>query len=105
MLLSALVDSEKNSGTARTVGKASLKGSVTVSGRVKPFRIYLENIPNPFFIHPYVVKDLAHCVNLGQAFLRRNNINLRFKESGIRLAIKDTLLTSLPARRVYPGKV
>ena len=105
VLLSALVDSGnlfadliseklartlslKISGTARTVGTASAKGSVTVLGRVKPFRIYLENMPNPFYIHPYVVKDLAHCVNLGQAFLRRNSIDLRFRESGVEISHK-----------------
>ena len=58
----------KISGTARTVGTASAKGSVTILGRVRPFRIYLEGMPNPFYIHPYVVRDLAHCVNMGQAF-------------------------------------
>ena len=59
------------SGTARTVGTASGKGSVTVLGRVRPFRIYLEGMPNPFYIHPYVVRDLAHCVNMGQAFFAK----------------------------------
>ena len=76
----------KISGTARTVGTASAKGSVTVLGRVRPFRVYLEGLPNPFYIHPYVVQDLAHCVNLGQAFLRRNSIDLRFRETGVEVS-------------------
>jgi len=76
----------KISGTARTVGTASAKGSVTVLGRVRPFRVYLEGMPNPFYIHPYVVQDLAHCVNLGQAFLRRNSIDLRFRETGVEVS-------------------
>ena len=78
----------KISGTSRTVGTASAKGSVTVLGQVKSFRIYLENMPNPYYIHPYVVKDLAHCVNLGQAFLRRNSIDFRYREAGVEVSHK-----------------
>ena len=44
-------------------------------------------MPNPFCIHPYVVKDLAHCVHLGQAFLRRNSFDLGFRESGMEISI------------------
>ena len=77
----------KISGTARTVGTASAKGSVTVLGQVKSFRIYLENMPNPYYIHPYVVKDLAHCVNLGQAFCEEC-IDLRFGEVGVEICHK-----------------
>ena len=45
-------------------------------------------MPNPYYIHPYVVKDLAHCVNLGQAFLRRNSIDLRYREAGVEVSHK-----------------
>ena len=43
-------------------------------------------MPNPLYIHPYVVRDLAHCVNLGQAFLRRNSIDLLFRETGVEVS-------------------
>ena len=76
----------KISGTARTVGLG--KRVCTVFGRVKPFQIFLENMLNPFYVHPYVVKDLAHYVNLGQAFLRRNSIDPTFREAGVEVSHK-----------------
>ena len=96
VLLSALVDygnlfadliSEKLGQTLslKISGTALAKGSVTVLGRVKPFRIYLDNMT--FYIHPYVVKDLAHCVNLGQA-LCEECIDLRFGEVGVEICHK-----------------
>lgn len=59
-------------------------------GRTKPFRIYLEGITEAVNVHPYVVRDLSHPLNLGQSFLRTHNADMSFRENGIRLNIKSS---------------
>ena len=86
-------------GSPRTVGTASTNGRVTIIGRTKPFSLYLEGINDPIQIHPYVVKDLAHNINLGQAFLRRYGADMTFRPDGIQLRLKgsSTMLKSSSA--------
>ena len=83
-------------GREKTVGTAANNGSVTILGRTKPFKIYLEGIKEALEVHPYVVRDLSHPLNLGQSFLRIHNADMSFRENGIRLCIKNnaTLLES-----------
>ena len=80
----------------KTVGTASTNGRVTILGKAKSFKIYLEGIRDAVTINPYVVKDLAHPLNLGQAFLRTNNADMNFRPEGIQIRIKDSacLLTA-----------
>ena len=73
----------KVSGTPRTVGTASTQGKVTIVGRSNPFYLYLEGVPEAIRIQPYVVKDLAHNINLGQDFLRRCGADMTFRVNGI----------------------
>ncbi|MGB0246440.1 MAG: reverse transcriptase domain-containing protein [Paracoccaceae bacterium] len=77
-------------GSQRTVGTASAKGSVTIMGKTKPIFVYLEGIHGHCQIEPYVVKDLAHCLNLGETFLRRNNADLTFRMNGVQLRIRNS---------------
>ena len=70
-------------GTQQTVGTASKSGHVTILGRTKPLHIYLENMARAITIEPYVVRDLAHPINLGSQFLRQNSAELVFKPTGI----------------------
>ena len=75
-------------------------------GRTKPFCLHLEGVASQVEIHPYVVRDLAHPVNLGQGFLRRNNVELSFKPDCVTLKISGhvtrlgTNSESLAARTV-----
>lgn len=83
-------------GKVKTVGTASTNGKVTILGKAKSFKVYLEGIRDAVTINPYVVRDLAHPLNLGQAFLRTNNADMSFRPEGIQIRIKDSacLLTS-----------
>ena len=80
----------KVTGTERKVGTASTQGSVTIIGRAKPFKLYLEGISHPVQIQPYVVKELAHPLNLGQAFLRSNDVDMTFRSGGVLLKLRGS---------------
>ena len=87
-------------GTPRTVGTANATGSVTILGKTRPFKMYLENISEAVIVQPYVVKDLAHPVNLGQSFLRKHKADMNFRQEGIQLKVgnSSTLLTTASAQ-------
>lgn len=74
-------------GRERSVGTAASSGKVTILGHASPFKIYLENIAEAVLVHPLVVRDLAHPLNLGQAFLRRNEVDLSFRAEYVHLKI------------------
>ena len=74
----------------RDVGTACANSKVKMVGKVaKPLVIYLEGLKYPVMIKPWVIKDLAHPINLGERFLRRYNANLQFTADCIRLKIKN----------------
>ena len=77
-------------GHPKTVGTASTNGSVTILGKTKPFKLFLEGISETVTVHPYVVKSLSHPLNLGQSFLRANNADMSFREKGVQLRIKGS---------------
>ena len=54
-------------------------------------KIFLENIKKPLTIKPYVVRDLAHHINLGQSCLRRHNAKLTFEQEGGCLEIRGEI--------------
>ena len=62
----------------RSVGTAKKGGSVSIVGRCKPFKLFIENIPEPVEIEPYVVRDLSHPLNVGRDFLGRYQGKLEF---------------------------
>ena len=72
----------------RNVGTACSNGKVRMVGRTKPIVLYLEGLKYPVIINPWVIKDLAHPINLGEKFLRRYNANLQFTADCTRLKIK-----------------
>ena len=75
-------------GRAKTVGTAAADGSVTILGKVsKPFKLYLEGITTPVSIQPYVVKNLAHPLNLGERFLREYDADQCYRRQGVQLKI------------------
>ena len=78
------------SGQAKTVGTANSEGSVTILGKTRPLKLHLEGISETVTIHPYVVKNLAHPINLGQSFLRTNNADMHFRNDGVQLKIKNS---------------
>ena len=73
---------------------------------VTPFWLYLENLLEPLSIPPYIVKDLSHCGNLGQAFLWRNKMDLQFREAGVQLSLHchTTSLTTITAEQTRKSK-
>jgi len=87
----------KITGTERKVGTAAANGSVTVTGKAKAFYLYLEGISKPVRVEPYVVRELAHPLNLGQAFLRANQAEMTFKPAGVSLKIGNSCSALLPA--------
>ena len=80
-------------GKRKNVGTAATSGSVTVLGRTRAFYLYLEGIINPVKVEPYVVRDLAHPLNLGQSWLRRHQADMSFRSDGIQLKIGGKVAT------------
>ena len=80
----------------QTIGTAAAGGTVEVIGRAKSFIMFLEGIPRPIVISPIVVKQLAHTVNLGQAFLRRNSAALSFGPEGGQLHLQGLKIPLQP---------
>ena len=75
-------------GREKTVGTAAADGTVTILGKVsKPFKLYLEGIATPVSIQPYVVKNLAHPLNLGERFLREYDADQCYRRQGVQLKI------------------
>jgi len=62
----------------KKIGTAAKGGSVQIIGRSPPIKIFIENISKPVIIEPYVVKDLAHPINVGRDFLGRYGGRLEF---------------------------
>ena len=85
--------------TTKEVGTAATSGSIKIIGRAPKIRLFIENIKKTIIIKPYVVRDLAHPMNLGQSFLRRNNAKLNFEQNGAMLEIKGET-AKLQHRRV-----
>ena len=72
----------------KRVGTADKTDCVKVISRVKtPVKIYIENVKKSVLIRPFVLDNLSHPINLGQAFLRYNNCDLYFREKNIILNI------------------
>ena len=84
-------------GNPTTVGTAASEGKVTILGKTRPIKLYLEGIKDIIQIQPYVVKDLAHCINLGQTFLRNYNADMTFRVKTVQLKIKGHTTTLSPA--------
>ena len=70
-----------------TAGTAVAGQPVTILGRTKPFLICIENIDKPILIAPIVIKNLSHDLNLGEAFLRKQNASLKFNEGIVSMQI------------------
>ena len=85
--------------TNKEVGTAASSGAIKIVGRIPRVKIFLENIKKPIIIKPYVVRDLAHHVNLGQTCLRRNQAKLNFSPDGGVLEIRGEV-TKLKNRSI-----
>ena len=71
-------------GRAREVGTAAINGSVTVVGKTtKPVKIFIEGIDRSISFQPYVVKNLAHPINLGENLLRTYHSDQMYRPSGV----------------------
>ena len=84
-------------GPTRKVGTASAKGTVEILGKTETIRLYLEGVREAVSFTPYVVKDLSHHINLGQAFLRKNHADMTFREYGTTLSLKGSVTSLAPA--------
>jgi Reverse transcriptase (RNA-dependent DNA polymerase)/RNase H-like domain found in reverse transcriptase/Integrase core domain/Integrase zinc binding domain len=65
----------------KSVGTAAKGGSVKIIGRCEPIKLFIENVPRPVIIRPFVVKDLSHPLNVGRDFLGRNEGKLEYTPS------------------------
>ena len=63
---------------------------VHVVGKANPFFIILENIEKPMLIAPIVVRNLSHELNLGEAFLRGEKVELKFNNVTVSLKIGNS---------------
>ena len=85
--------------SSKTVGTAASSGSIQIVGRIPHMKVFLENIKRTIIVKPFVVRDLAHPLNLGQACLRRHHARLQFDNHGGFLEIKGEV-TRLNHRQV-----
>ena len=85
----------KVEGTPRKIGTASKEGSVDVLGK-STLKFYMENIDKVLSIKPFVVRKLAHHMNLGEKFLRREQADMYFRHESVhvRLPAGVTVLNS-----------
>ena len=91
-------------GSQRTTGTAAKGGSITILGKTaSPVRLYLENVNRVVTFTPYVVRDLAHPVNLGQQFLRESEACMSFSAKGVQLKIGSST-THLTTSRISLGR-
>ena len=81
---------EKKAGTAMA-GQA-----VKVIGISEPFQLLIENLSEPVTITPYIVAGLSHDLNLGEAFLRREQAQLTFEGMTVTLNIKNQGIELVP---------
>ena len=89
----------------KRVGTARANAQCEILGRTGPLKINIEHIPGSFVIHPFVVRDLSHEMNLGQAFLRQVGAEMTFRNGSISLRVKGgtTELTSSRERIDRPS--
>ena len=87
----------KITGNTSSVGTAASGGSVTLLGKTPPLHFYIEGIKHAITIKPSVVRNLAHHMNLGQAFLREHQADMTFRPSGIQLKVKGNTATLIEA--------
>ena len=76
-------------GPSATCGTANKAARAEILGYVDPFLIYIEGIAVPCILYPKVMKGLAHPVNLGEMFLKRNSAAIAFKPSQVALTIRN----------------
>ena len=81
----------------KSVGTANKNAIGKIIGRTVPIKICIESIPGNILIRPYVMENLAHPLNLSQAFLRKFNVDMIFREKHVLLKMKNGV-ASLTAR-------
>lgn len=94
--LAKLLNLKIDSKEAKVVGTANSKSKVEILGRCKPIVLYLEGLKYPVVIKPMVVRDLAHPINLGNHFLRRNNAHIEFGSDFVRLGLNKSRSQVIP---------
>ena len=67
-----------------TLGTAG-EGGLQVLGQSKKFKIFLEGVHKGLEIQPWVVRGLAHPLNLGMSFMQQYSAVLKAKPGGNRL--------------------
>ena len=83
-------------GSPQKVGTANKAGNVEIIGKVRPFFLYFESVQTAVRVEPHVARGLAHPVNLGQDFLRRNEADLSFRAKDVQLKIKGKCAALVP---------
>ena len=83
-------------GSPQKVGTANKAGNVEIIGKVRPFFLYFESVQTAVRVEPHVARGLAHPVNLGQDFLRRNEADISFRAKDVQLKIKGKCAALVP---------
>ena len=74
-------------GQIRRVGTAEAGGEVIILGQTFGLRIVLEGDLEPIMLSPFVVRRLAHPLNLGQDFLRQYDCRMEFSNREVSLQL------------------
>jgi Reverse transcriptase (RNA-dependent DNA polymerase)/RNase H-like domain found in reverse transcriptase len=107
----------KSKPIQKTVGTAAKGGSVEIIGQSEPIKIFLENVPRPVIIKPYIVRNLSHPINVGRDFLGRYKGKLEYSPTAGFLEIQGAktklilkkdplesdLVTDSRLRKVFAG--
>ena len=73
-------------------GTAVSNQKVHVLGKADPFELFLEGLQDPIVISPFIIRNLSHDLNLGEAFLRKYKADLKFEGSKVTLNINGQKL-------------
>lgn len=92
-------------GKTSSVGTVLQTGKVQILGKVKPFQLYLEGTDTPVVVCPRVVSELAHPLNLGEWFLPRNQVTIKFRTDKAMFAMagQQTQLDSVDSSVTQPS--
>ena len=77
-------------GQAKSVGTAAKNSTVTILGKAtKPIKLFLEGVDRAVSFQPYVVRNLAHPINLGERFLRDLGSDQMYRKEGVWLKVHN----------------
>ena len=74
-------------GASQDIKLATKSSQAKILGYVDPFLVYIEGIKTPCVVFARVLDGLAHPMNLGELFMKRNKVRMTYDLSGVQMVI------------------